>query len=317
MVFYGRLPKSDLLRANWRRVLRAFSLLEVVLVLFVLGVLAVVLVPSVRDIIERGRGEAERRTLDELAATIAASFQATDLTNLNLAALPGTIGAGDSPTTFSTSTGEAYTTTAATDWFAKVARLRGITPQVGNPPSASAQPELARIAFNAAGNPRFLFSAPGESGRQRFLLVSLTARSEQLALPAYETNAAWFDAIWNHDWENRSAALPPYWSGRLTPAQAAAWTQGSAGLTQVHRLSVKRIAQPKFRFTVNNNHATETAWLSFNNTAQAFTAPANSGANVTPEILGGRLVILNRGTAWPGVEALRFHIHANDAVTLQ
>ena len=80
---------------------------------------------------------------------------------------------------------------------------------------------------------------------------------------------------------------------------------------------VRRITLPKFTITVNNNHPTETAWLSFNNTAQAFTAPANSGANVTPEILGGRLLTLNRGPSWPGVEALRLHVWANDAVTLQ
>jgi prepilin-type N-terminal cleavage/methylation domain-containing protein len=296
---------------------RAFSLLEVVLVLFVLALLAAALTPSVQDIILRGQREAESRTMDELARTITASFQATDLTNLNIAALPGSIGVGDAPTMFSSSTGAPYPSTATNDWFAKVGRLRGVTPQIGRPPTATVQPALAQIAFNAAGNPRLLFVAPGETGQQRFLLVSLTARSEQLALPAYDPGAAWFDAIWNHDWESRSATLPAYWSGRLTPAQAAAWTQGSGGLTQVYRLNVRRISLPKFRFTVNNNHATENAWLSFNNLTQAFTAPANSGANVSPEILGGRLIILNRGTTWPGVEALRFQLSANDAVTLQ
>ena len=54
-----------------------FTLLEVVLVLFVLGALAAVLAPSVRDIIERSRREAEGRALEELAATITASFEST------------------------------------------------------------------------------------------------------------------------------------------------------------------------------------------------------------------------------------------------
>lgn len=63
------------------RAARGFSLLEIVLVLFVLGALAALLTPSVRDIIERSRHEAESRTLDELAATITASFDNTDLTN--------------------------------------------------------------------------------------------------------------------------------------------------------------------------------------------------------------------------------------------
>ncbi|HRJ47638.1 MAG TPA: hypothetical protein PKY38_09780 [Opitutaceae bacterium] len=295
----------------------AFSLLEVVLVLFVFGILAAALTPSVHDVIIQGRRQAEVRALDELVRTITASFQATDLTQINIAALPGTIGAGDTPTRFSDSTSAAYPTTATHDWFAKVGRLRGLTPQPGSPPSATVQPELAKIAFNAVGQPRLLFAAPAEPGRQRFLMMSLTAPAGQFVLPAYEANAAWFDAIWNHDWENHSAGLPAYWTARLTAGQAAAWTQGGGGTTQLHRLVVRRITLPKFTITVNNNHPTETAWLSFNNTAQAFTAPANSGANVTPEILGGRLLTLNRGPSWPGVEALRLHVWANDAVTLQ
>lgn len=298
-----------------RRHTGGFTLLEVVLVLFVLGALAAVLAPSVRDIIERSRREAEGRALEELAGTITASFENTDLSNLNVAALPGTIAAADSPTLFSASTTGLYTTTDNSAWFAKVARLRGLTPQIGTAPAA--QPELARIAFNALGNSRLLFAAPDETGRQRFLLVSLVARSEQLALPAYENSAAWFDAIWNHDWESRTAALPALWQSRLSAAQSAAWQQGSGGLTQVHRFAVRRMVLPKYRVTVNSNHPTEQAFVSFNNTPNAFTAAANSGATSTPEILGGRLITINRGTAWPGVEALRFHLRESATVTVQ
>ncbi len=292
-----------------------FSLLEIVLVLFVLGALAAVLTPSVRDIIERSRRETEARALDDLAATVTASFENTDLTNLNLAALPGSIAATDSPTAFSASTTAAYTTTDNSAWFAKVARLRGLNPQVGTAPGA--QPELARLAFNGSGNSRLMFAGPDEAGRQRFLLISLVARSDQLALPAYEAGAAWFDAIWNNDWESRTAALPAFWQSRLSGAQIAAWHEGSGGLTQVHRLIVRRIVLPKFRVTVNSNHPTEQAFVSFNNTPNAFSAPANSGAASTPEILGGRLITINRGTAWPGVEALRFRLRENATVTVQ
>ena len=297
------------------RAARGFSLLEIVLVLFVLGVLAAVLTPSVRDIIEKSRREAEARSLDELANTITASFESTDLTNLNIAALPGTIAATDAATIFSASTTALYTATDTATWFAKVARSRGLSPQVGTAPAA--QSELARIAFNLLGNSRLLFAGPDETGRQRFLLVSLAARSEQLALPAYENTAAWFDAIWNQDWESHTATLPAPWQSRLTAAQIAAWHQGSGGLTQVHRCIVRRIVLPKFRLTVNSNHPTEQAFVSFNNTPNAFTAPANSGATSTPEILGGRLITINRGTAWPGVEALRFHLRENATVTVQ
>ena len=291
-----------------------FSLLEIVLVLFILGLFAGAMATPIREMVERGRRDAEVRALEDLAGTITASFENTDLTNLNVAALPGTIGSGDTATVFSTALGK-YPTTQAAHWFAKVGRLRGLTPQVGVAPDA--QPELARLVNNSAGGTRWLFAGPVESGRQRFLLVSLVAPGSQLVVPSYEANSAWFDALWNHEWESRTAGIPSYWNGRLTPAQIAAWTSGGGGTTQVHKLCVRRIVLPKFRVAVNNNHPTEQAFVSFNNTPNAFTAAANSGASVTPEILGGRLVIINRGTAWPGVEALRFHLQDNPTVTLQ
>lgn len=295
----------------------AFSLLEIVLVLFVLGVLAAVLVPSVRFTVEKTRGEAERRSLDDIASTITASFENDDLNNLNVAALSGYIGGSDAATEFSTATGLAYATTNNSSWFAKVARLRGISPQVGVAPTPTLQPALALIAFNPLGNPRYLFAAPDETGKQRFLLVSLMARSDQLALPAYESSGAWFDAIWNNDWESKTATPPSYWQSRLSPGQWSAWLQGGGGTTQVSQLVVRRIVLPKFRLTVNNNHATNAAFLSFNDVSSAFTAAANSGASTTPEILGGRLVIVNQGTSWPGTEVLRVHLHSNDTVIIQ
>lgn len=296
---------------------RGFTLLELVLALFILGILAAALAPSVSGLIERNRLTAETRSLAELADTITASFENTDLTNLNIAALPGHIGSGDTTTEFSTATGGAYATTNNNSWFAKVARLRGLTPQVGVIPSASAQPALAQFVYNALGNPRLLFAGPEEAGKQRFLVVSLMARSDQLALPAYETNSAWFDAIWNNDWESRTATPPAYWQSRLSAPQWAAWNQGSGGTTQVYHLCVRRIVLMKYRLTVNNNHPTNAAFVSYDNIANAFTAPANSGASTTPEILGGRLVTVNQGTAWPGVEALRLHLHSNDTVIVQ
>ena len=299
-----------------RSTAQAFSLLEIILVLFVLGVLAAAMVPSVADVLEKSRREAEAQTLTTLADAITESFQSVDLANINVAALPGTVGTGETPTQFSISTA-GYATTANESWFAKVARSRGLTPVVGAAPDAATQPELARIAFNAVGNPRWLFAAPPEAGQQRFLLVSLMARPEQLALPDYDTSAAWFDAIWQATWESKTGRLPAYWQSRLSAAQVAAWHAGSGGMTQTSRLSVRRIVLPKYRVTVNNNHLTANGYLSFNNTSNALTAPANSGATVTSEILGGRLIIINRGTAWPGNEVLRFHLRENATVTLQ
>jgi prepilin-type N-terminal cleavage/methylation domain-containing protein len=297
------------------RAVRGFSLLEIILVLFVLGLLAAALVPSAREMVERARREAEVRTLEDLAATITASFENTDLTNLNVAAMPGTIGAADVATGFSATTSGQYTTTGSTDWFAKVGRLRGLVPLVGVSPAV--QPALVQITRNPLGNSRWLFAGPVESGRQRFLLVSLMAGSDQLALPAYEASGAWFEAIWSGEWDSRTAGVPAYWSGRLSAAQLSAWGPNSAGMTQSHKLCVRRISLPKFRVTVNNNHATESAFVSFNNTPNAFTAAANTGATQTGEILGGRLVVVNRGTSWPGTESLRFPIRENATVTLQ
>jgi len=317
MVLYSYLSGNSSPRTHGLRALRGFSLLEIVLVLFILGLLATAIAPSLREIVERGRRDAETKSLDELANAVTSTFDSTDLTNDNVAALSGTIGPGDTATRFSTSTSATSATTAAADWFAKIARARGLTPQIGVAPTTAAQPALAQLAYNPSGNPRLLFAGPNEAGRQRFLLVSLTARAEQLTLPAYETSAAWFDALWNSDWESRTALSPAYWTGKLTPAQLAAWTQGSGGLTQVYRLCVRRIVLPKFTVTVNNNHATDSAFASFNNVSPVFTAPANSGANVTPEILGGRLISINRGTSLPGVEALRFRLRENATVTVQ
>jgi type II secretory pathway pseudopilin PulG len=315
MITSTKILSTRRVSAKERHITGGFTLLEFVLVLFIMGALAAALAPSVRDIVERNQREAEVRTLDELTATVNASFDQTDFNNLNLAALAGTIAATDTPTTFSASTTALYTSTENAAWFAKVARLRGLNPQQGVPPGA--QPQLARIAFNPQGNSRLLFAGPDEAGRQRFLLVSLAARSEQLALPPYEPSAAWFDAIWNYDWESRTATLPALWQTRLSPPQIAAWYQGSGGLTQVNRLIIRRIVLPKYRVTVNNNHPTEQAFVSFNNTPNAFTAAANSGATSTPEILGGRLITINRGPAWPGTEALRFHLRENATVTVQ
>ncbi len=317
MALYGFIRKNALLCAYLRQRVRGFTLLEIVLVLFILGILAAALAPSVTETLNRSRIDAEKHALVDLADTITVSFESTDLTNVNIAALPGTIGSGDTPTEFSASSSAPYATTDNGSWFAKVARLRGLTPVIGSPPTTAAQPALALLAFNLFGNPRLLFAGPSEPGQQRFLLVSLMSAGAQLTLPAYDGSAVWFNAIWNNDWDSRTAALPGYWSSVLTPAQLAAWTQGNGGLTEAWRLCVRRIVLLKYVLRVNNNHPTASGFLSFNNTANAFTAPPNSGATTTPEILGGRLVTVNQGTTWPGVEALRFNLHQSDTIIIQ
>ena len=156
MVLYSYLARNSALRTHGLRALRGFSLLEIVLVLFILGVLAEAVAPSVREMVERGRRDAEAKSLDELAGAVTSTFDAVDLTNDNVAARPGTVGPGDTPTQFSTSTSATSAVTAGADWFAKIARTRGITPQIGVAPTSAAQPSLAQIAYNPTGNPRLL-----------------------------------------------------------------------------------------------------------------------------------------------------------------
>jgi hypothetical protein len=165
------------------------------------------------------------RALEELAGTITASFENTDLSNLNVAALPGTIAADRLADLFSASTTGLYTTTDNSAWFAKVARLRGLTPQVGTAPAAQAGTGAHRV--QRAGKFRLLFAAPDEAGSPTFPPRQSRGAQRTARAAGLRKQAAWFDAIWNHDWESRTATLPAFWQSRLSAAQIAAWQQGS------------------------------------------------------------------------------------------
>jgi len=62
-------------------------------------------------------------------------------------------------------------TTNTFDWFAKLARQLGSSPQLGIAPSPALQPQLASILINPAQNTRLLLLGPtNEANQQRFLL---------------------------------------------------------------------------------------------------------------------------------------------------
>src|SRR6266540_4515866 len=250
---------------------KAFTLLELMLVAAGILLLAGVwLHDSVKTVVTKKLG-AEDEILAQISRDINHSFEDADFTNINIASLTGEIAVTDTPTAFSASTAPSYTTTNANDWFAKIARYRGTPISTGIAPSRIAQPELARIVFNSYDQPRFLFVGPAETGQQRYLLVSLMARSDELVLPTFQATSAWFDALWNTDFAASTGTAPGAWGPLMTATQLSAWTGN------LHRLRVVRITQKRWALTVNNNHLTMGAWAYWPNGTMQFLANSGSG----------------------------------------
>ncbi len=308
-----------------------FTLIELVAVCAVLAILAAVAIPATGARLLDARIDAEAAELRRLGAAVQSSFESTDLEGTNLAALPGTLPAGVDPTAFSASTD--MTTVPATtnswDWFAKLAKQLGETPQPGVPPTWNAQPRIAAVLQNASHLTRiFLLGPSNEAAQQRFLLLSLVAAPGQLSLPPLPSpsnpqdpgNLAWFNDAWNTDWTNPGAVLPPSWTAALSPSQAAAWMSAPKRLRQ---LCVQRIVCPRYSVTVSDTHPTDNCYVYFNlngTTAGAnATAAANSGAFALPGILGGRTIQAYRGTQPPPVAQLfaQFILRDHAEITVQ
>ena len=238
-----------------------FTLLELVCVCAVLGILLATVIPAVGQQIIQARVTAETATLAAMAAAAQASFESADLEGTNLAALAGSVPAGTDLTNFSGSTDPTFVpaTTNTYDWFAKVTRAMGGIPQIGVAPTQALQPQVARVLLNANGNTRLMLIGPsGETGQQRFLLVSLVATPGQLAMPPLPNpgnpqdpgDLAIFNDLWNTNWPSPTAVLPPSWLSGLTAAQAQAWSgTGTAG-RHLWQLCVQRIVCPKYTITV-------------------------------------------------------------------
>jgi prepilin-type N-terminal cleavage/methylation domain-containing protein len=311
--------------------LPGFTLLELLCVCAVIGILLATVAPGIGQQVIQARVTAENTSLQAIAAAVQASFESADLEGTNLAALAGSVPAGTDLTNFSSSTDPAFVpaTTNTSDWFAKVARQMGGTPQPGVAPTPALQPQLARVLLNASNASRCMLIGPAaEAGQQRFLLVSLMAAPGQLAMPPLPNpqnpqdpaDLALFNDIWNTNWSSPGAVLPPSWAAALTGAQVQAWL-GGAGGTRLGQLCVQRIVCPKYTITVNNTHPTDNCYLYYNfqGTVAGGSAvvAANTGTMVIIGVYFGRLIQAYRGTGPPGQLFSQFTLRDNNEITLQ
>src|SRR5476649_2744896 len=128
-----------------------FTLIELLCVCAVISILLATVGPAIGQQVVAARVTAEMASLQALGAAAQASFESADLEGTNLAALAGSVPAGTDLTSFSSSTDPALVpaTTNTFDWFAKLARQMGGSPQPGLAPTAALQPQVAGILFNA------------------------------------------------------------------------------------------------------------------------------------------------------------------------
>ena len=157
---------------------RAFTILELIVVLAVIGALLAIAAPVIGFQITQNRVSAEMAALQNLATAAQASFESTDLEGTNLAALTGSVPTGTDTTNFSPSTSPAYAPSAVNtyDWFVKVARQMGYSLQGTTFPAAAVPAPVATILYNPNNNARFMLLGPAtEPTAQRFLIVSLIA----------------------------------------------------------------------------------------------------------------------------------------------
>ena len=287
----------------------AFTLLEIMLVMAVIGLLLALAAPVVGFQITQSQVAAETASLKTIAAAIQSSFLSTDLDGTNIAALPGTVPTGVSTTQFSTSTNSAAlpASVASNDWFIKVARQMGYSFQGVSFPATGVPAQASGLVQNATRNRRILLVGPdNETTAQRFLLISLVGAPDQLTIPPLPNpanpqapaNLALFNDTWNTTWTAASSTLPATWTTALTAAQIQAW-QG-----RLWQLCVQHITCPKYNVVINNTDATLNCYVYYNfngsTAGSSLTVLANAGSqtSATP-ILYGRTIQAWRGTAAP------------------
>ncbi len=293
-----------------------FTLIEVLGALLVIGLLAAIALPgTVRRYVDV-QMTAEDRMLELMRQDIVRSFDSEDFTNVNIAAFTGEIAPSLTPTGFSATVNPAYAATNPSDWFAKLAASRG-TAVTSAPPLAANQPALANLLLNSYGRARLLIAGPTEANQQRFVLISLMARTEQLSLPEIDGTSAWFEAIWSTEWNTRYGQTPGYWGGLLTPAQQAAWNGDPEG-GNLYRLRVVKIVLPRYVITVSNTHPTANVYLYYNGIGPVITSLAGTGVTVSSGVLGGRVVRIFKGaTGFAPTQTSKFTLRENTDVLVQ
>ena len=294
-----------------------FTLIEILGVLLIVGLLAAIALPGVVRRYIDDQMRAEDQTLALMQQDMVRSFDSEDMANTNIAALNGEIPAGITPTNFSSTVSPAYAGTNTFDWFAKLSTVRGIA-ITSSPPTTAYQPAVASLVFNSYNRSRLLFLGPSEANQQRLLLISIMARTEQLVMPQNDGTTAWFNAIWNTEWNTRYGIVPSYWSTNLTPAQVAAWNGNATG-SNLYRLRVVRIVLPRYVLSISNTHPTANGYFYYNeSTSPLLTSAANSGVTVSSGIMGGRVVRIFKGASVAtAIQTSQFTLRENTDILIQ
>ncbi len=317
-----------------KRAQKGELLLMALLAIAILAIVAGMVVPVLANRLDDARLVAERSTLATFHRDFEATFDAVSF-DQNESSLPGTgLPAGTAYATFddpAALTARVYAGVCTVDpngWLTRLAAKRGITSEIsGASYPVLADNEYTRLAFNAFGGQRCLLLGPAdETGRQRYLILSLMAPAFRgLTFPGGDATAL-FNSLWDQSWDALSAQVPAGWSSLLNAEQVGLWNSVSTGgRSNAGRLIVERIVQPKFTVTVANNSATDTAWIDLGPSVNAIVAPAGAGvfssaavAGCSTGVLEGRLVVMRRGASVAtAVEVQRFFLYSDVNLTVQ
>lgn len=305
---------------------RAFTLLELVIVASIITIIAGLTLPvALSGWVIKKQIEKEDSVLAELQREIEASLESRDLDTTNISALSADIDASAHPTVFSTSTSPSYASITGYEWFSRIARARGYSVTAGQAVSKTSQPGLYDLIATAGDRPRLLVAAPPESDKQRYLLISVIGRDDELVLPPYTGTLAWFNAIWDTPWHRNDAILPATWTSALSAAQVTNWNTDSGGKSRLYRLRVVRITQRRHDVVINCLHPTDSAWVAYNTMANytpgsspipASFSPA-SGANTLTGLLAGRVVKIWTGDTWANAKVAEVTVRERSGYAVQ
>jgi type II secretory pathway pseudopilin PulG len=250
---------------------RAFSLIELLGIMSIIGIIIGVITYPMLGWIERQRLQAERENLNVLKKEIEASFFQGKYIK-NISAIPS-----DMPPSMVPATPAAEATSEltlfdegvpATDegfysrsWYAKLASLRGSSGFSGTT-LAGAEGSLRDVAYNMYGSRRILIAGPyGENDGQRYLLLSLmfsrrgAAGELAFATPPDRSDKAafesWFNSLYAFDWNKGDTAADLV--SQLADGTSLKWVSPtSSKLTYAQRVVAVRIVQPRFHISINN-----------------------------------------------------------------
>jgi type II secretory pathway pseudopilin PulG len=323
------------MKSTDRRLQGGEFLIMLLIAVAIVGILAGILAPVMANKLDDAQMRSEVETLASLRKDFEATYDAVDFTDLNESSVAASgLPSGIVLTTFDVGTGidaRIYASTIVVDpagWVTKLAAQRGVTSYVaGATYSALTANQYTAIAFNPYAVQRCLVVGPsGETGQQRYLLLSLMVPSyRSLVFPSADPTQT-FDSIWDQSWESVDSQAPSLWATLLTSDQLTLWnTASSNNRTNASRLLVERIVQPKYTITLADNSPTDTAWVDIGPATDAMVAAPNSGtmssaslAGFTSGVLSGRLIVVRRGaSAAAAYEVQRFFLYSDVTLTVQ